>query len=150
MGEFAQMDINAVLIIKGHFINKEFEDSYKHDRIINLKNDIFLNTNDLLVDADLLITDYSSVYFDFLLTNKPIIFFPFDLNQYTNHRKLYFDYKEVIAGPICYDWSEVEAQINKQFENDQFVKLRKEKNEFYNKYNKGNSSEKLFKFIIKD
>ncbi len=49
--------------------------------------------------ADILVTDYSSIYFDYLLTDKPIIFFPYDLEDYlSDSRELYFDYIDFTPG----------------------------------------------------
>lgn len=53
----------------------------------------------LLRISDVLLTDYSSVYFDFLLTNRPILFYPYDLERYvTTSRSLLFDYLEMTPG----------------------------------------------------
>lgn len=53
----------------------------------------------LLKMSDILVTDYSSTYFDFLCRNKPIIFFDYDKNEYlVNCRELYFDYEEFTPG----------------------------------------------------
>lgn len=44
-----------------------------------------------------MITDYSSIFIDFLLTKKPIIFYLYDLNQYLEkNRKMYFNYNDII------------------------------------------------------
>lgn len=46
-----------------------------------------------------LVTDYSSIYFDYLFTNKPIVFFNYDFEKYLNDsRELYFDYEEYTPG----------------------------------------------------
>lgn len=49
--------------------------------------------------TDVLITDYSSIYFDYLVLDKPIIFFAYDLSIYLNEsRELYFSYEEFTPG----------------------------------------------------
>ncbi len=49
--------------------------------------------------SDVLITDYSSIYFDYLLTGKPIVFFDYDLEDYlSKSREMYFDYEEFTPG----------------------------------------------------
>ncbi|MHD0396682.1 CDP-glycerol glycerophosphotransferase family protein [Staphylococcus simulans] len=56
------------------------------------------DTNRLLGVADLLITDYSSIFFDYLVTGNPIIFYTPDLDEYKNSRGLYIDTKS-LPGP---------------------------------------------------
>ena len=43
-------------------------------------------------------TDYSSIYFDYLLTDKEIIFIPYDYNNYVKNRALYFEYNDITPG----------------------------------------------------
>lgn len=53
----------------------------------------------LLPLTDALITDYSSIYFDYLLVDKPLIFFPYDKEKYlTRDRELFFDYEAMTPG----------------------------------------------------
>lgn len=59
-------------------------------------------TNDLLGDADMLITDFSSIYFDYAITRKPIIFYIPDWERYTETRGVYFD-RPHFPGPVCED-----------------------------------------------
>lgn len=58
-----------------------------------------IDTNELLSSVDILITDYSSIYFDFLVTEKPIIFYMWDKENYKNNRGLYIDECDM-PGPI--------------------------------------------------
>ncbi len=63
--------------------------------VINADSDPYV----FLEMADVLVTDYSSIYFDFLLADKPIVFFNYDLKDYLeNSRELYFDYDEYTPG----------------------------------------------------
>ena len=48
---------------------------------------------------DCLITDYSSIYIDYLLTGNPVIFLPYDREEYLAGRGMNFDYDEVTPGP---------------------------------------------------
>lgn len=67
---------------------------------------------DLYLAADILVTDYSSVMFDFAVTGKPIIFFAYDLEHYRNEQRgLYFDLEPVAPGPIVRTTDAVVAAI---------------------------------------
>ncbi|MBS4174951.1 CDP-glycerol glycerophosphotransferase family protein [Bacillus sp. FJAT-49736] len=55
---------------------------------------------ELLSLADILITDYSTVFFDFSLLGRPIAFFADDLEQYISERDFYYDYLDIIPGPF--------------------------------------------------
>lgn len=60
----------------------------------------FRDINDLLLIADTLITDYSSVIFEYLLTNKPIIYYVHDLDEYEGGRGLYFPFSDYVYGDV--------------------------------------------------
>ncbi|WP_346111409.1 CDP-glycerol glycerophosphotransferase family protein [Nonomuraea maheshkhaliensis] len=55
---------------------------------------------DLLLVADVLVTDYSSVMFDFAATGKPIVLYGYDLAKYSAKRGLYIDLPEQAPGPL--------------------------------------------------
>lgn len=57
-------------------------------------------TNDLLPEVDILITDYSSIYFDFAITGRPVLFYTPDWDRYVEKRGLYFP-KAHLPGPAC-------------------------------------------------
>jgi CDP-glycerol glycerophosphotransferase (TagB/SpsB family) len=59
-----------------------------------------VDLNDLLPLCDVLVTDYSSVAFDFLLLDRPIVYFLPDHDRYVAGRNLYFALDEMTAGPI--------------------------------------------------
>jgi len=66
----------------------------------------------LMALSDILITDYSSIFFDFLLLDRPILFFSYDLEQYLNQdRAIYFDYDTMTPGAKCHNYSELELQL---------------------------------------
>ena len=58
----------------------------------------------ILRHTDALISDYSSIFFDYLLLDRPLVFYPYDLDDYrTFSRALYDDYDSVTPGPKAYD-----------------------------------------------
>ena len=67
-----------------------------------------------LKHADVLVTDYSSIYFDYILTGKPIIFFDYDLKEYLHDsREMYFDYNSVTPGDKAENYSELKLSLIK-------------------------------------
>jgi CDP-glycerol glycerophosphotransferase (TagB/SpsB family) len=136
---------NSILVTKGHFIDKQVGLSTSSDRIIHLNDSEIVDLNFLLKDADILITDYSGVYFDFLLTGKPILFAPFDFEEYlSTHRELYFSYDEVICGPMAKNWNEVIDGLESLFRFDVFEEKRKAMKARFNKFSDGFSSQRLY------
>jgi len=97
------------LTLRMHPVNrppKELSDAIKSSSYIAI--DESADIYESIADYDCLITDYSSIYFDFLLTDKPIVFAPFDLNEYRkNERSMYFEYTDATLGPYSYNWLEV-------------------------------------------
>ncbi|WP_411732370.1 CDP-glycerol glycerophosphotransferase family protein [Paeniglutamicibacter sp.] len=71
-------------------------------RIVNVS--AYPEIQDLYLASDVLITDYSSVFFDFALLRRPILFFAYDLENYRdNLRGFYMDYEKELPGPIVTD-----------------------------------------------
>ncbi len=67
----------------------------------------------LYLAADLLVTDYSSVFFDFALTDKPVLFLVPDLEQYRDElRGFYLDFEEIAPGPLLRTTDEVVAHLD--------------------------------------
>jgi CDP-glycerol glycerophosphotransferase (TagB/SpsB family) len=57
----------------------------------------------LLDEFDVLVTDYSSVFLDYLLLDRPIVFYAPDLDTYRADRGFYYDYETFVPGPIAAD-----------------------------------------------
>lgn len=74
----------------------------------------YRDINDLLLITDILITDYSSVIFDYVLLNKPIIYFTYDLMDYTKDRGLYFEFNEYVYGEVAHDMNSLIKAIRKE------------------------------------
>ena len=82
----------------------QFETGNKRIRIISFGEESPL---DLICNSHLLITDYSSVSWDFLYLNKPVLFYRFDLHRYLTSRGSYLPLDKPIFGDILFDASEV-------------------------------------------
>ncbi|MGE5403864.1 MAG: CDP-glycerol glycerophosphotransferase family protein [Candidatus Saccharibacteria bacterium] len=94
-------------------------------RIIFLQDgDLEKNNYDLyevLGAADILVTDYSSVYFDFLLLDRPLIFIPVDLNRYRGSRGLLLEpYEHWTPGPTALDQEVFAREILNSLQDNQY------------------------------
>lgn len=100
--------------------------------------------NDLLLITDLLITDYSSIPFEYSLLEKPMLFFAYDLDQYTKERGLWGEYSDLVPGPILKTTREIiEIIETKAYD---FGKI-KEFSMKWNQYNNGKASENFVRYI---
>ena len=102
----------------------------------------------LLLLADILIADYSSIMVDYTILQKPIILFDYDLEDYINkERGFYFDYREMVPGKIVYDIDELIESIKAE-------DFRLEKLEEFSKLQfgefKANSSKLILDYILED
>ena len=150
-------ELNAILIIKTHqyFTAQPFDgqidpDSGKarFERIVTLSDEDLPDMYPLLREADVLITDYSSVFFDYLLLDRPIIFAPFDIRQYVAaERELFYEYDQVTPGPKAKDWPDVLRLLKEAIQNDTWSATRREVCLRFNKFNDSNNSERVYQAI---
>jgi len=124
--------VNAIFIIKLHYLSKLNRNVQVKSEIKQYKNiAIFDHAKDpytILRLTDILVTDYSSIYFDFLHLNRPIVFFCFDLEEYLEkNRDTYFSYYEVTPGPKVRTFDELLKCLEKTcMGKDDFEEKRKE------------------------
>ncbi|WP_367371031.1 CDP-glycerol glycerophosphotransferase family protein [Pediococcus parvulus] len=122
--EFANMDKNLLLMLeKNNIVVLEKPHHHKYKKMANEQNtsviihvDDKVDTQKLLKITDILITDFSSVYADYLYLDRPIVHFLFDgLDYLNNDRGLYEqNFDEEFAGPIVFNIEKViQLIINK-------------------------------------
>lgn len=143
----------CVLVFRIHPAqNIDFLNLQEDEWLIN-GNDAFLNQNhlklyELLALSDAMITDYSSVYYDYLLTNQPIGLTIDDLEDYSQTFELAFDYKENIKGDYLLDFNDVKQFIeNVAIGNDELYPLRQEAKERFHDVTDGTSCEALLQYL---
>jgi CDP-glycerol glycerophosphotransferase (TagB/SpsB family) len=85
---------------RGHVRTLQEGESIASDKVIDAST--YPQINDLFLAADLLITDYSSMMFDFSVTGRPMLFYTPDIEEYTDPkvRGVYFDLEELAPGPV--------------------------------------------------
>lgn len=100
--------------------------------------------------ADVLITDYSSVYFDYLLLDRPIVFTDKDIDSYMRHRGLMLEPLEFWRpGPNVHTMEALKQEIRNALCIDRYKENRKCLLPVVHKYRDGKSTQRLFDFMEK-
>ncbi len=138
-----------VILFRAHyFIANSFDFNKYKDFVYNVSD--YDDINDLYIISDLLITDYSSVFFDYAILKRPILFYMYDYKNYkTKLRDFYLDLKE-LPGPIIEKQEDLIKnikQIDKVF--NKYKKYYQTFNKKFNPYEDGKSSIRVAKEIIK-
>lgn len=136
---------NYLLVLRGHVNDKSLKaDIHASSNIVTLNFDILPEIEDALSGFDLLITDYSSIYIDFLLTLKPLMFIPYDLEDYSQSRGLLYNYKDIAPGPFVYTQEEFTHSLNLLLNDETaYLEDRKRVKSFFHKYDEGFSKRML-------
>lgn len=92
-------DIHIYLRVHPNFVQSLPFSLSHHSNIFILSSDEVEDINEVLGSFDLLVTDYSSIYFDYLLTLKPIIFLPYDQDYYGEVVGFTIPYEKLTPGP---------------------------------------------------
>lgn len=130
-----------LLIMRGHVIVNKLHGVVESNFVKDYSN--YQNLNDLLLVSDILISDYSSIMFDYSILERPIICYAYDYDQYVKDRGVYFDIRNEL-----HSVSDEDSLIETIRKMD--YKLEKRHAiEFKNKYIKeyGNASNKVLDLI---
>jgi len=110
----AELGDEYLILFRAHFL---VADTFQFERHKGFVRDVSHvdDINDLYVVSDMLITDYSSVFFDFSVLRRPILFYMYDYSRYAEElRGLYLDVSE-LPGPVIREQSELASQIRAAF-----------------------------------
>lgn len=101
--------------------------------IRTVNEDKVLDIMEILAAFDGVITDYSSIFIDYLLLEKPLLFLPYDVEEYTKKRGMNFPYNEVTPGPKPETMAEFMDEMKRLFEDDAYYKEERHRvNLFFN------------------
>lgn len=142
---YEQLSDEYILILKLHPSIKNMLDvEEKYDGFVKDFSN-YKNINHLLLITDILISDYSSIPFEFSLLIKPMIFFSYDLEEYMMGRGLWYDYNDLVPGPVATTTTLlVDIIKNKQFKIDKIKKFSQN----WNQYNDGDSTFRLVSYLV--
>jgi CDP-glycerol glycerophosphotransferase len=92
------LDSSSYLLIRKHPLVADAVDTAGHARVRDVS--LWPDATELLAAADVLVTDYSALAFDFAVTGRPILFFAYDLRTFGDIRGFYVDFEQEAPGPI--------------------------------------------------
>ena len=134
-----------VIIIKHHpFVSGQHPVPEKiQGRVLDLSKESEIN--ELLFITDVLITDYSSVIFEAALLNVPMLFYAFDLEEYTAHRDFYYPFRDFVPGTIVRNMDQIKECVKQN--NYSLEKVEIFKHRFFDNPD-GKASERVAAFML--
>lgn len=148
------MDNNLKIKFCLHAEYRVFEDLFKscNNKVIEIV-DKKESIHNLLKKNKLLITDYSSVFFDAAYANKPVIYYQFDYQEFRKYHlsEGYFDYKKDGFGPVIDNENSLVSIIIKSYNNNQFIfdPIYKKRTKIFFPLHDQNNCKRIYEEIIK-
>ncbi len=138
----------TVILFRAHCQIADKFDFQKYERFVyNVSK--YEDINDLYAVSDMLITDYSSVLFDYANLRKPMIFYMYDLEEYqTAVRDFYLNLEE-LPGPVVRDEEELTREIRRLSRAFEYDEKYKAFNAKFNYLDGENCSEKVLEHLIR-
>lgn len=142
-------DKNAHFLLSLHNKYRNQQQEHRTDNFVSTlsEGDIY----PLLDYIDVLITDYSSSFVDFLLLDRPIVFYPYDLESYSAREGIVTDYNTITPGPKVFTFEDLLITLEEITKSDQlqWKDSRKRIRELYHVYTDGNSSQRIWEALEK-
>lgn len=141
-----ELEDEYIILFRAHyFISNDFNFEKYNGFIINVSN--YDDINNLYIASDILITDYSSVFFDYANLSRPIIFYMYDFEEYKNKMRDFYLSVEDLPGPIVKDEINLLKEIKKLGNEFIYDEKYKKFNDRFNPHRKACSLEVLNEFI---
>lgn len=146
MDENIELPEGFQMIYRGHTNTHAVHNAGVAGRAIDVT--LYPDVTELYIAADVLITDFSSVMFDYTVTGKPILFLAPDLERYRSERGFYFDFEALAPGPILNTDAEVLQALGRI---DQISKLYEPRyrawQEKFNSLEDGNAAKRVVDIV---
>lgn len=136
-----------VILLRTHyFVSKKLDFSSYGAAVIDVSR--YEEINDLYMISDLLLTDYSSVFFDYAVLKKPMVFYMYDLENYKHVRDFYFSLEE-LPGKVIQEEEDLSETIIDSTENFVYDEKYRAFNKKFNPH-EGPCSNKILKHIMEE
>lgn len=105
-----------------HYTIQPYTPAFRHctNEVVTIADREHFDVQDLLIRSSVLITDYSSVFFDYAYMKKPVVYWQFDEEMYRSkhYQKGFFDYRDDGFGPVVKEASEVCFELENIMKNN--------------------------------
>lgn len=138
-----------IILFRAHyFVANSFDFAKYEGFVVNVSD--YDDINELYVISDMLITDYSSVFFDYANLRRPMIFHMYDLEHYRDESNgFYFDVEEILPGRITRTEDELIEEIKKMGTSFEYTEKYKKFNDKFNYLDDGHASKRVVETFIK-
>ncbi|GLB46917.1 CDP-glycerol glycerophosphotransferase [Philodulcilactobacillus myokoensis] len=130
---FKHVDRNTKLIIRPHYLIKDRINIKGFEKRVKILSEG--DINQIYLASDMLITDYSSVMFDYANLKRPMLFYAYDLEHYDDQlRGFYFNYKKDVPGPLVTKADDLYHQLDIFTNDGGFKNYQTKLDRFHQKY----------------
>jgi len=137
---------NWCLLVKKHHFDTTMDLPEAMSNIVDISQEVD-DIQEVLVQTDILISDYSSTFIDYLLRRKPVIFYIYDLEKYLDEsRPMYCEYLEEVPGPFARNAQELFDLlfgVDDWFEEDTYRAKFGASVDFYHRFQDGDSCKRF-------
>lgn len=135
-----------VILVKQHPFIRETLEIPEQYRDFCMEVADQMSIEELLMTADICITDYSSIVFEYSLMERPILFFAYDLDDYYDERGFYYPYESFVPGPVVRTTEEL-ADAVEQIDGFDMVKLQEFRQQYMSGCD-GHSTERILESVF--
>lgn len=144
--------LNEWLLKNNRYLIISLHPKYREQgRNFSFSNIYFAEDGDyypLMSNFSLLVTDYSSIFTDFLLLNRPIIFYAYDRSEYETNEGIAIDYDHNTPGPKVYNYDDLLSAIDQELVNDTRKPDRDRSRTLYHEHFDGKSSARISQHLL--
>ena len=140
-------DDYVILFRVHYFVANQFDFTRYEGFVYNVTE--YDDISALYVISDMLITDYSSVFFDFANLGRPMIFYMYDREAYADDIRGFYLSLDELPGPIVTTEEELLDSI-KNYRKDDYDEKYREFNQKYNPLDDGHASERVIDILFSD
>lgn len=137
-----------IILFRAHWLVAQSFDFQKYkDFIVDVSN--YDDINDLYIISDMLITDYSSVFFDYANLKRPILFYMYDLEDYRDNIRGFYLSLEELPGKVLKMEEELIEEIKEKEKYFEYDEKYRQFNEKFNYLDDGQASKRVIEKIFK-